>query len=196
MNIWNPPEWHAIEAVGTWVAAVGTIAAVIVALGLARRDTKSRRIERRGDIVAMCSDVYQGKRRMETLIRQNIQAPLYRIPDRSFSHGLSRLIGDGRLTELEIDILLEYANKIAEINRGLDRAGDAHAAQPGGSSHLSDEFSRNQAKANEVLYEESNRFGDEPLIDATERALYRIVLVYSPWWKRVSVKCKGRSEKP
>jgi hypothetical protein len=44
MNIWNPPDWHAIEAIGTWVAAIGTIGAVFVALGLARRDTKSRRI--------------------------------------------------------------------------------------------------------------------------------------------------------
>jgi hypothetical protein len=29
MNIWNPPDWHAIEAIGTWVAAIGTIGAVV-----------------------------------------------------------------------------------------------------------------------------------------------------------------------
>ena len=193
MTLWSPPEWHAIEAVGTWVAAVGTVGAVFVALNLARRDTKSRRIERRGDIVAMSADVFQGRLRMTALVREAIQAPLYRIPETMLQHGLPRLIGDGRLTQNEIDVLLEYASRVAEINRGLDRAGDAHASQPSGSDHLTNEFARNQAKANEVLYEESGRFGNESLIDAAERALFRVGLAYSPWWVRVAARWKGKS---
>lgn len=188
-NIWNPPDWHAIEAIGTWVAAVGTIGAVWVALFLARRDTKSRRIERRGEIVAMCADVYHARHCLETLVGQQIQAPLYRIPDSTFASGLPRLIGDGRLTENEIAVLLQYANKVAEINRGLDRAGAAHMAQPGGSDLLNREFARNQAKANEAL--EPKDDGQESLIDESERALYRVGLLYSPWWKRVAVTWKG-----
>jgi hypothetical protein len=194
MNIWNPPDWVAIEAIGTWVAAIGTIGAVCVALGLARRDTKSRRMERRGEIVAMCADVYQARKRIETLTEQKIQAPLYRIPDSTFASGLYKLIGDGRLRENEIAVLLQYANKIAEINRGLDRAGAAHAAQPGGGDLLTSEFARNQAKANEVLEPQDD--GKEPLINEAERALYRVVLLYSPWWKRVAVKWKGWFQSP
>jgi hypothetical protein len=67
-----------------------------------------------------------------TLVTQKIQAPLYRIPDSTFASGLPKLIGDGRLGENEIAVLLEYADKVSEINRGLDRAGAAHLAQPGG----------------------------------------------------------------
>ncbi len=194
MSIWNPPDWAAIEAIGTWVAAIGTIAAVFVALHLARRDIKSRRIERRGEIIAMCSDVYHARKRMETLTEEGIQAPLYRIPDSTFAGGLPNLIGDGRLRKNEIAALLEYANRIAEINRGLDRAGDAHAAQPGGSDHLKSEFERNQAKASEVLELRAN--GQEPLINEAERALYRVELLYSPWWNRVAVRWKGWFQYP
>jgi hypothetical protein len=61
MNVWNPPDWHAIEAIGTWVAAIGTVGAIWVALRLAGRDSKSRRIERRGEIIAMCADVYHAR---------------------------------------------------------------------------------------------------------------------------------------
>jgi hypothetical protein len=106
---------------------------------------------------------------METLTEQRIQAPLYRIPDSTFSSGLPKLIGDGRVRKKEVAALLEYANKIAEINRGLDRAGAAHAAHPGGSDLLNSEFSRNQAKANEVL--EPPDDGKEPLINEAVRAL-------------------------
>lgn len=191
MNIWNRPDWAAIEAIGTWAAAVGTFGAVFVALRLARRDIKSRRIERRGEIIAMCADVYHARKRMEALTEQGIQAPLYRIPDSTFSSGLPKLIGDGRLRKNEVAVLLEYANKIAEINRGLERAGAAHAAaEPWGSHLLTSEFARNQAKANEVL--EPRNDGKEPLINEAERALYRMELLYSPWWSRVAVKWRGR----
>jgi hypothetical protein len=194
MNILNPPDWAAIEAIGTWAAAIGTIGAVFVALHLARRDIKSRRIERRGEIIAMCADVYHARQRMETLTEQKIQAPLYRIPDSTFSSGLPKLIGDGRLKKNEIAVLLEYSNKVAEINRGLDRAGAAHTRQPGGSDLLSSEFVRNQAKANEVL--EPPDEGKEPLINEAERALYRVELLYAPWWSLVAVIWRGWFQSP
>jgi hypothetical protein len=76
MNILNPPDWVAIEAIGTWAAAIASIGAVFVALHLVRRDIKSRRIERRGEIIAMGADVYHARQRMETLTEQKIQAPL------------------------------------------------------------------------------------------------------------------------
>ena len=142
----------------------------------------------------MCADVYHARKRMETLTEQKIQAPLYRIPDSTLSGGLPKLIGDGRLRKNEIAVLLEFANKIAEINRGLDRAGAAHAAQPGGSDLLNSEFARNQAKANEVL--EPPDDGKEPLINEAERALYRVELLYSPWWIRAAVLWKGWFQNP
>jgi hypothetical protein len=50
-------------------------------------------------------------------------APLYRIPDSTFASGLIKLIGDGRLGENEIAVLLKYADIVAEINRGLTAPG-------------------------------------------------------------------------
>jgi hypothetical protein len=109
MNIWNPPDWAAIEAIGTWAAAIGTLGAVFVALRLARRDIKSRRIERRGEIIAMCADVYHARKRMETLTEQKIQAPLYRIPDSTLAtvfrrNGTARAQSRGNLQ-------IQYAGK-------------------------------------------------------------------------------------
>jgi hypothetical protein len=86
----------------------------------------------------------------------------------------------GRLTLVETDVLIEYFMRVREINRGLERAGAAHAALPSsGRSYLVGEFERNQAKADEVLNEALPRYGDEPLINATERALYRVEVLYS-----------------
>ena len=47
---WSCPNWPAIEAVGTWVAAIGTVLAVAAALWLGQHDIRARRTERRGKI--------------------------------------------------------------------------------------------------------------------------------------------------
>ena len=40
---------------------------------------------------------------------------------------LPKLIGDNVLTKAEVAALVEYVNRVEEINRGLERAGEAHA---------------------------------------------------------------------
>jgi hypothetical protein len=187
MGIWNPPKWDAIEAVGTWVAAVGTVFAVAVALWLGQRDARARRTERRGEINAMVVEVLRGSTSMRALLRENIQAPLYRLPIANFHRALPKLIADGRLDDNEIDTLIEYENRIEELNRGLERAGAAHAAGNAGAARLEDEFRRNRAKAHEILEEKSPRFGNQPLFDATETALFRVDAVYASWRRRLKL---------
>jgi hypothetical protein len=186
LRIWNPPDWPAIEAAGTWVAAIGTLAAVFLALRLAQRDVSSRRIERRGEVTAMIAEVFGARSRIQALLTDRIQAPLYRLPIANFNRALPKLIGDGQLSWNEIDALVEYANRIEEVNRGLDRAGDAHAAQPMGGDWLKQEFGRNQSKAWEILEEESRRFSNRSIIEATESALFRLDGIYAALWDKVT----------
>jgi hypothetical protein len=191
-EIWNPPNWAAIEAVGTWVAAIGTLVAVVVALWLGQRDVRARRTERRGEITAMVVEVMRGKSSVQTLLNDNIQAPLYRLPLTNFRRALPKLIADGRLDDNEIDTLIEYENRIEEVNRGLERAGDAHARQQEDPVRLRDEFARNRAKAREILENKSPRFGDQALFDATETALFRIERVYMSWWGKAVARWRER----
>lgn len=177
-NPLHPIHWEAVEAVGTWVAAIGTLAAVFLALWFALRDRSSRRVERRGEITAMLAEVFRARLSMQTLLREDILAPLYRLPIANFDRALPKLIGDGRLEDMEIDVLVEYGNRIEELNRGLERAGDAHSD----GARMVREFKRNRAKALEILEEKSPRFGDRPLIDAAQDALFRMEDVYASRW--------------
>jgi hypothetical protein len=190
MGVFNSPNWEAIEAVGTWIAALGTLLAVYLALWLAQRDIKARRIERRGEITAMVVEVLRGRTSVKTLLVEEIQAPLYRLPISNFHRALPKLIADGQLDDNEIDTLVEYENRIEELNRGLERAGDAHAHRHENPVRLQDEFSRNRAKAREILEHKSPRFGDQTLFDATETALFRIERVYMSWWGKAVARWK------
>jgi hypothetical protein len=189
LGIWNPPKWEAIEAVGTWVAAIGTMFAVAVALWLGQRDIRARRTERRGEIQAMMMEVLRGKSSMQNLLTDNIPAPLYRIPLTNFQRALPKLIADGRLDYNEIDTLIEYENRIEELNRGLERAGEAarEQARTPTTTGLSEEFERNKIKVRAILEDESPRFGGESLYEATGTALFRLERVYASWWGRLKL---------
>lgn len=113
--------------------------------------SRLRRIERLGELIAMISETSPAVLRMRTLIREQIKAPLYRLPSTISKHALPKLIGDGQLTHPEIDLLVEFSNKVDEINRGLERAGAAHSKDPESSKWLEQEYNRNVAKANEVV---------------------------------------------
>jgi hypothetical protein len=172
-------NWAAVEAIGTWFAAAGTLFAVFLALQFARRDVTARRIERRGEIIAMIAEAASAGLRMKALIREGIHAPLYRLPSAISKRALPKLIGDGQLSPTEIDLLVEFSNKIDEVNRGLERAGDAHAAQPEEvSAWLKQEHRRNVAKSMEVVDVDTAHGRTTPLIDDVLAALWRVKKVY------------------
>ena len=104
-----------------------------------------------GRFQAIMAEVFRGKINMDALLQGGVKAPLYRLPIANFRRALPKLIADGRLDGDEIDTLIEYENRIEELNRGLERAGDAHAAGFPGMANLEQEFQRNQAKAREIL---------------------------------------------
>jgi len=74
-----------------------------------------------------------------------------------FTAALPKLIGEGRLLSHEIPILVEYLNRIEELNRGLERAGAARAAEQ--PVLVREEFGRNLEKTRGLL-EPDKRFAD------------------------------------
>lgn len=139
----------------------------------------SRRRERLGEIVAMQAELYQGFKCMTALRnqpndigQQMVLAPLYRLPLRMFDRALPKLIGDAKLTDNEINDLLEYAMRADELNRGLERAGDAHAAR--NDLGMVDEYTRNIAKVAHILDVKPERPSGESLYDAAWAALIRV----------------------
>jgi hypothetical protein len=173
MSILNPPKWEAIEAIGTWLAALATLAAVWVALWPAIRDARSRRIERRGEIAAMLAEVERSRICIEALLNEGVMAPLYRLPVDNFKRALPKLLGDGSLTPVEIVVLVDFENRIEELNRGLERAGEAAAAPVFEKEKVGREWRRNQAKAKEITEEVLDRYGGWPLMRAAEDTLKR-----------------------
>jgi hypothetical protein len=114
---------------------------------------------------------------LAALKRDNVAAPLYRLPIAMFSRAVPKLVGEGLLSIDEVGALVEYVNRVEELNRGLDRAGAAHAA--GRATQLTEEFERNLAKA-EGFSKVERRFYNQSLYDASKDAVYRLDEEFSP----------------
>lgn len=131
-------------------------------------------------------EVSRGRIRQRRLLLDNSKAPLYRFPIGNFHRALPKLIADGRLDRNEIDTLVNYEDRVEELNRGLERAGDAARDQDKmpGVTGLQKESERNQREARAIFDDELPVFGNRTLADATETALLRMERVYMSWWGR------------
>src|ERR1700733_10500244 len=105
---------------------------------------KARSARRGSSTYGMNGQFFRVHLRVRALIDGGIMAPLYRLPIFMTSQALPKLIGDGMLDENEVYALIEWVNRIEESNRGLGRAGDAHAAND--NAQARDEYSRNLAR--------------------------------------------------
>jgi hypothetical protein len=133
-----------------------------------------RRVERRGEVIAMLVEITETRARLITYTTQNIMAPLYRLPTSILKMAMPKLIGAGPLTSREIDTLIQYSNKVDEINRGLDRAGDESDLD-----RVRKEYARNCAKATEMLSKPI--YSGEPgaMIEVANIAMLRMTKVYN-----------------
>jgi|SRR5688572_24729183 len=133
-----------------------------------------RRKERRGELFAMHVEMRRALECMQSLLSDEIKAPLYRLPLSMYTIALPKLIGEGNLGINEIGALLEYGMSTEELNRGLDRAGQAHAAGPNLANWLEEEFGRNRLKASKIIDKKQERYEGETVRDAAEAALFRL----------------------
>ena len=89
------------------------------------------------------------KEKSETLVNDNVQSPLYRLPLSAFSVSFPVLLADGTLSEDDTRTVTQYFGRAEEINRGLDNA--AAAQQQRRHNDLLVEYSRNLEKARSLI---------------------------------------------
>jgi hypothetical protein len=105
---------------------------------------------------------------MRMFLKDGVMAPLYRLPTWAADHALGSVATDGSLGEGQVRALLRYYTNITEINRGLDRAGDAHSS--GDTEKLNQEYGRLRGfKIPAVISLEKD--GQPPLQESVERAI-------------------------
>jgi hypothetical protein len=104
-----------------------------------------------GELAAMLAELNTVHSTVTTLLTDRFEAPLYSLPNSSFGQFLPRQIGESIYVDNEIRTLLEYQRRVEELNRGLERARDAHARQQ--EIRRIEEFGRNQKKAEALISE-------------------------------------------
>jgi hypothetical protein len=87
--------------------------------------------------VKICADL------AERFLKDNVAAPLYRLPRASCDHALPPLLADASADETEVRPILLYYTQVDSLNRGLDQAEAAR----GDDQRLSIEHERNIMKA-------------------------------------------------
>ena len=182
------PDWSGVESPaletratpdsgggGTkwWEGAAGALLGALIGSCVPFLLTwNARRVERRGELVAMQIEMYHAWRFMDALSNRSVLAPLYRLPVTMFEHALPKLIGEGKFTENELNGLVEYVMRIEELNRGLQRAGEAAAANM--RDLLDMEFDRNLVKANGILREKQAHLEGLTVYNVAQSALDRL----------------------
>jgi hypothetical protein len=165
-----------------WSGTAGVLIGAILASAIPTAvEWWRRRVERRGELIAMSAEYYLAARALHALETENVQAPLYRIPLTMFEHALPKLIGEGSLKTGEIAVLIEYVNRIEELNRGLGRASAAHAAEQ--PKLTEDEFRRNLAKVAGLRAADA-RFKGDSLFDLTADILFEFQVFEDSAWTR------------
>jgi hypothetical protein len=172
---------HAIWWDGVAGALIGAILGSLIGSGMPLWSArKARSIERRGEISAMQAELYHTRVAMGELLADGVMAPLYRLPLDTFERALPKLIGEGALKDGETGVVVEYVMRIKELNRGLDRAGQA--ALTNQSSLIAAEFDRNLLKAKNILTKQFDRNENLPVFDATWKIVFRLEGKYKYSW--------------
>lgn len=141
------------------------------------REWRRRRVERRGDIISMMVELRFAALALEELRTSDIATPLFRLPITMFERAVPKLVGEGLLSINEHAALIEYINRIEELNRGLDQAGGARAA--GRELYVAEEFARNREKA-EGFFKVEKRLVNQSLFDAAMDTVFRLDEQFSP----------------
>jgi hypothetical protein len=175
------PDWLTGWVGAILGALIGTTIGGGVPLWWASR---LRRLERKGQLFGMMAELRLAQLYMSALLSDGYASPLYRLPLSMFEQALPKLIGDGKLTINEIGVLVEYVNRIEELNRGLDRSAEA-STKPANGGVLAEEHSRNKIKANNILNEKLARRRDLSVYNGAWYALFRVKESDEHWWLRL-----------
>jgi hypothetical protein len=88
------------------------------------------------------------KEKLETLLKDKVRAPLYRLPVVAYETSFPILLAEGAVTEEEIKTIGRCFNLVQDINRGIDNATELYKT---GSDKLEKEYKRNCLKVKALL---------------------------------------------
>lgn len=114
------------------------------------------------------------KEKVEILLNDGIQAPLYRLPVVAYETSFPILLAEGVVTEEEVKIVGRCFAQVQDINRGLENATELYKS---GNDKLNNEYERNCLKARTLL----GKDGKESLFDAAKTIVGAKIEL--PWWK-------------
>jgi hypothetical protein len=108
-----------------------------------------RRRRMRGHWGALAAEAEMCERLAGAYLADSVAAPLYRLPEAAFSASFPALLAEGVIDRLEARQLTEFRGAVQEINRGLDIASEARAAN--NNTLLQTETSRLKTKCQNLL---------------------------------------------
>jgi hypothetical protein len=116
------------------------------------------------------------KEKAEILLKDGIQAPLYRLPIVAYSTSFPVLLAEGAVNEDEVMKIGRCFGQVQDINRGLDHAAELYKL--GNNEKLEKEYERNCLKAKTLLF---GKDGQESLFEPAKKIIDSKIVV--PWWK-------------
>jgi hypothetical protein len=127
---------------------VGVVAGFIIATAVTWLDRK-RRLKTHWSVIR--AELELCRERAQTLLDDPKHSPLYRLPTWAHEVSFPVLLAEGVVTEDEALVLGRCFAQIQDLNRGLDQAADALAAND--AAGILRESGRNQIKAKALLDE-------------------------------------------
>lgn len=103
---------------------------------------------------AILAEMVLLKEKAETLLNDQIRAPLYRLPVVAYETSFPILLAEGAVTEEEIKTIGRCFSLVQDINRGLDNVTELYKT---GSDKLEKEYERNCLKAKTLLIDKDGQ---------------------------------------
>jgi hypothetical protein len=121
-----------------------------------------RRRRIRGHWGALAAEAEMCERLAGAYLADDVPAPLYRLPEAAFCASFPALLAEGVIIRLEARQLTEFRGAIQEINRGLDIASEARAAN--NNTLLQTEAGRLNTKCRNLLEGRGSTLPPSPFI--------------------------------
>lgn len=141
------PWWMSREIIA---ALLGVATGFLLSLGA---DWWRGRMRRRAHWAALNAEIEYCRGLAETYIRDNIAAPLHRLPTVAYANSLPALLQSAALNDSDMRNLLGFFNEVETLNRGLDQAEGARLIEDpvARNAKLTDEYARNRLKAERLV---------------------------------------------
>ncbi|WP_434151119.1 hypothetical protein ACR2R6_06135 [Methylocaldum gracile subsp. desertum] len=98
---------------------------------------------------ALRAEIEQCREKAETLLRDNVESPLYRLPVMAYQISFPILLADGGVEENEVSVIGRFFSQTQDINRGLDNA--AEMLKSGNDGQRKQEHDRNCLKVKGLI---------------------------------------------